>query len=89
MLWAWYANRIGVNNFIELYFEQMSIMKTCYLRNPPAAFHARLKRFYNALKEEEAKAKAEAERWQKLQNNKLNTQNTHNNPNTQTNPKGN
>ena len=50
-LWAWYANRIGVNSFLELYFEQKSIMQTCTLRNPAAAFHARLKRFYAALKE--------------------------------------
>ena len=48
-LWAWYANRIGVNNFIELYFEQKSIMRECTLRNPAAAFHMRLKRFYAAL----------------------------------------
>ena len=47
-LWAWYANRIGVNNFLELYFEQKSIMRECILRNPAAAFHARLKRFYAA-----------------------------------------
>ena len=47
-LWAWYANRIGVNNFLELYFEQKSIMRECRLRNPAAAFHARLKRFYAA-----------------------------------------
>ena len=48
-LWAWYANRIGVNNFLELYFEQKSIMRGCRLRNPAAAFHARLKRFYAAI----------------------------------------
>ena len=48
-LWAWYANRIGVNNFLELYFEQKSIMRECRLRNPAAAFHARLKRFYAAM----------------------------------------
>ena len=54
-LWAWYANRIGVNSFLELYFEQKSIMQTCTLRNPAAAFHARLKRFYAALKEGGAK----------------------------------
>ena len=48
-LWAWYANRIGVNNFIELYFEQKSIMRTNTLRNPAASFHMRLKRFYAAL----------------------------------------
>ena len=47
-LWAWYANRIGVNNFLELYFEQKSVMRECRLRNPAAAFHARLKRFYAA-----------------------------------------
>ncbi len=48
-LWAWYANRIGVNNFLELYFEQKSIMRDCRLRRPAAAFHARLKRFYSAI----------------------------------------
>lgn len=48
-LWAWYANRIGVNNFLELYFEQKSIMRTSDLRNPAAAFHMRLKRFYAAM----------------------------------------
>ena len=47
-LWAWYANRIGVNSFLELYFEQKSIMRACRLRSPAAAFHARLKRFYAA-----------------------------------------
>ena len=47
-LWAWYANRIGVNSFLELYFEQKSIMRECRLRNPASAFHARLKRFYAA-----------------------------------------
>ena len=53
-LWAWYANRIGVNNFLELYFEQKSIMRTCALRSPAAAFHMRLKRFYAALSGKEA-----------------------------------
>ena len=48
-IWAWYANRIGVNNFLELYFEQLSVMRTSRLRNPAAAFHARLKRFYLAM----------------------------------------
>ena len=48
-LWAWYANRIGGNNFLELYFAQKSIMRDCRLRNPAAAFHARLKRFYAAM----------------------------------------
>ena len=47
-IWAWYANRIGVNNFLELYFEQRSVMRHSTLRNPAAAFHMRLKRFYNA-----------------------------------------
>ena len=47
-LWAWCANRIGVNSFLELYFEQKSIMRECRLRSPAAAFHARLKRFYAA-----------------------------------------
>ena len=47
-IWAWYANRIGVNNFLELYFEQRSGMRYSTLRNPAAAFHMRLKRFYSA-----------------------------------------
>ena len=47
-IWAWYANRIGVNNFLELYFEQRSVMRHSTLRNPAAAFHMRLKRFYHA-----------------------------------------
>ena len=47
-IWAWYANRIGVNNFLELYFEQRSVMRHSTLRNPAAAFHMRLKRFYDA-----------------------------------------
>ena len=50
-IWAWYANRIGVNNFLNLYFEQVSIMRNCTLRSPAAAFHSRLKRFYLATKE--------------------------------------
>ena len=53
-IWAWYANRIGVNSFLELYFEQKSIMRTCALRSPAAAFHMRLKRFYAALSGMEA-----------------------------------
>ena len=48
-IWAWYANRIGVNNFLELYFELDSIMRTSTLRNPAAAFHIRLKRLYAAM----------------------------------------
>ena len=38
-IWAWYANRIGVNSFIDLYFEQLSIMRNCNLRSPATAFH--------------------------------------------------
>jgi len=53
-LWAWYANRIGVNSFLELYFEQLSIMRTSTLRNPASAFHMRLKRFYAAICGKEA-----------------------------------
>ena len=49
-IWAWYANRIGVNSFIDLYFEQLSIMRNCNLRSPAAAFHQRLKRFFLASK---------------------------------------
>ena len=51
IIWAWYANRIGVNNFLNLYFEQVSIMRNCTLRSPAAAFQQRLKRFYLATKE--------------------------------------
>ena len=47
-LWAWYANRIGVNSFLELYFEQKSVMRKCRLRSPVRAFQARLQRFYAA-----------------------------------------
>jgi hypothetical protein len=49
-IWAWYANRIGVNSFLNLYFEQVSIMRNCTLRSPAAAFHQRLKRFYLATR---------------------------------------
>jgi hypothetical protein len=59
-LWAWYANRIGVNNFLELYFEQKSIMRECRLRNPAAAFHARLKRFYAAITQKGSTARQPA-----------------------------
>ena len=55
-IWAWYANRIGVNNFLNLYFEQVSIMHNCTLRSPAAAFHHRLKRFYLATRKECANA---------------------------------
>ena len=48
LIWAWYANRIGVNSFLELYFEQKSSMRECRMRSPAAAFHSRLKRFYAA-----------------------------------------
>ena len=48
-IWAWYANRIGVNSFLELYFEQKSVMRECRMRSTAAAFHSRLKRFYAAL----------------------------------------
>ena len=54
-LWAWYANRIGVNNFIELYYEQKAIMRSCTLRKPAAAFHMRLKRLYAAMTKKEAR----------------------------------
>lgn len=50
-IWAWYANRIGVNSFLELYFEQQSIMRSSTLRKPASAFHQRLKRFYAAHQE--------------------------------------
>ena len=33
-IWAWYANRIGVNSFLELYFEQKSVMEGSTLRSP-------------------------------------------------------
>ena len=45
-IWAWYAHRIGLGNFLELFFEQQSILRQCRLRSPAAAFHRRLQRFY-------------------------------------------
>ena len=33
-IWAWYANRIGVKSFLELYFEQKSVMEGSTLRSP-------------------------------------------------------
>ncbi len=57
-IWAWYANRIGVNSFLELYFEQKSIMRECRLRSPAAAFHARLKRFLAATSPKKRPASA-------------------------------
>ena len=60
-IWAWYANRIGVNSFVELYFEQKSTMRESRLRSPAAAFHKRLKRFYAAMLEAEAAKRASKE----------------------------
>ena len=47
-IWAWYAHRIGLADFLELLFEQQSILRECRLRNPAAAFHRRLQRCYAA-----------------------------------------
>ena len=47
-IWAWYAHRIGLADFLELFFEQQSILRECRLRNPAAAFHRRLQRCYAA-----------------------------------------
>ena len=49
-LWLKVANEIGFEAFLELYREQMSIMDDCRergnpLRNPAAAFQARLNRY--------------------------------------------
>ena len=49
-IWLKIANRVGVNSFLNLYFEQLSIMRNCTLRSPAAAFHQRLKRFYLATR---------------------------------------
>jgi len=58
-IWAWYANRIGVNNFVNLYFEVLSVMKSHGLKKPAAAFHKRLKLFLAAMIEaKEAKGGA-------------------------------
>ena len=53
-IWAWYANRIGVNNFVNLYFEVLSVMKSHGLKNPAAALHKRLKLFLAAMQASEA-----------------------------------
>ena len=47
-IWAWYAHRIGLADFLELFFEQQSILRECRLRNPATAFHRRLQRCYAA-----------------------------------------
>ena len=60
-LWAWYANRIGVNNFVNLYFEVQSLMRNGGLNNPAAAFQSRLKRFLAAMQEAEAEKRASKE----------------------------
>ena len=60
-LWAWYANRIGVSNFANLYFEQLSGMRRRTLANPAAAFQSRLKRFLAAMQEAEAEKRASKE----------------------------
>ena len=57
-IWAWYANRIGVSNFANLYFEQLSGMRRRTLVNPAAAFQSRLKRFLAAMQEAEAEKRA-------------------------------
>lgn len=51
-IWAWYANRIGVNSFLNLYFEVLSVMKCRGLRHPAAAFQKRLKLFLAATQGE-------------------------------------
>jgi hypothetical protein len=44
-LWLKIANAIGCEAFRDLYFEQLSIMRGCRLRNPSAAFQKRLNRY--------------------------------------------
>jgi hypothetical protein len=44
-LWLKIANTIGCEAFRDLYFEQLSVMRGCRLRNPSAAFQKRLNRY--------------------------------------------
>ena len=44
-LWLKIANANGCEAFRDLYFEQLSIMRGCRLRNPSAAFQKRLNRY--------------------------------------------
>jgi hypothetical protein len=44
-LWLKIANAIGCEAFRDLYFEQLSVMRGCRLRNPSAAFQKRLNRY--------------------------------------------
>jgi hypothetical protein len=44
-LWLKIANAIGCEAFRDLYFEQLSVMRGCRLRNPSAAFKKRLNRY--------------------------------------------
>ena len=44
-LWLKIANAIGCEAFRDLYFEQLSVMHGCRLRNPSAAFQKRLNRY--------------------------------------------
>ena len=46
-LWLKVTNMIGYDAFRDLYFEQLSIMRECKLRNPSAAFQNRLNRYTN------------------------------------------
>lgn len=41
-IWTWYANRIGVNTFLDRFFEVESCWRQGELNRPAAAFHLRL-----------------------------------------------
>ncbi len=50
-LWCWYANRIGVNTFIDQVFEVESSWRQGEIRCPSAAFHKRLQDILQAISE--------------------------------------
>lgn len=41
-IWTWYANRIGVNTFLDRFFEVRSCWKVGEIDHPAAVFHMRL-----------------------------------------------
>ena len=43
-LWTWYANRVGVNTFLDRFYEVESCWRQGELKRPAAAFHLRLHR---------------------------------------------
>lgn len=43
-IWTWYANRVGINTFLDRFFEVESCWRQGELKRPAAAFHLRLQR---------------------------------------------